>query len=340
MSVLRRRSTLVGVASVVAVVGLAGCSGGTTGGGESAAPGDDAINLAGVVANATDPFWISVMCGADKAAADAGANLTWYTSPTTSADSMSQSFTSATLTDPDGMFLNPFQGTQFATQVGELMDDGVPVVTSTPLDPANQYTDIPLATDGSNFVDQFLEILPEGEGSMVALGGITGIPVLDATWQPLEDAVADQRPDITILPTEYTDFDVTKTTTIVSGLLLAHPDLTMIIASTGPEGQGAAAAVQQAGKAGEVAIWAYDAVPAEVDALKAGVITVLAAKPAQLMGSTSVEVLLDAIESNPDRDPLSTLEPSLEALPLTIITKENVDSPEAQAALYKETCDS
>ncbi|GAA1957927.1 sugar ABC transporter substrate-binding protein [Microbacterium deminutum] len=336
MSVLHMRSTLIGVASVAAVLSLAGCSG-TAGGGTTASSGDS-VKLAGVVANATDPYWITVMCGADKAAKKAGAAMSWYTSPTTSADSMSQSFTSATLTDPDGMFLNPFQGTQFSTQVGGLMGKGVPVVSSTPLDPATQYTDIPLATDGSNFVDQFMQILPKGSGSMVALGGITGIPVLDATWKPLEDAVATQRPDITILPTEYTDFDVTKTTQIVSGLLLAHPDLSMIIASTGPEGQGAAAAVQQAGKAGKVAIWAYDAVPAEVDALKAGVITVLAAKPAQLMGSRAVEVLLDEIKNNPDRKPVTAMKPSLEPLPLTIITKDTVDSPEAQAALYKDTC--
>ncbi|RZT66464.1 monosaccharide ABC transporter substrate-binding protein (CUT2 family) [Microcella alkaliphila] len=291
------------------------------------------------MANATDPYWISVMCGADAAAKEAGVELKWYTTPTTSTDTMSQAFNAATLTEPDGLILNPFQATQFSTQVGELMQDGIPVVTSTPLDPATQYTDVPLATDGSNFVDEFMKILPEGPGSIVALGGITGIPVLDATWKPLEEAAAEQRPDITVLPTEYTDFDVTKTTQIVNGLLLAHPDLSVIIASTGPEGQGAAAAVQQAGKAGDVKIWAYDAVPAEVEALKDGVITVLAAKPAQAAGEKYVAVLLEAINDNPDKEAVSPLSPALDPLPLTIITQDNVDSPEAQAAMYKETCD-
>lgn len=338
MSVLRKRSTMIATASVVALVGLAGCSGQNPTGGDTTAPADD-VALAGVMANATDPYWISVMCGADAEAKKAGVELKWYTTPTTSTETMSQAFNSATLTNPDGLFLNPFQATQFSTQVGQLMEKGVPVITSTPLDPATQYTDIPLATDGSNFTDEFMKLLPDGSGSIVALGGITGIPVLDATWKPIEEAVAQQRPDITVLPTEYTDFDVTKTTQIVNGLLLAHPDLSVIIASTGPEGQGAAAAVQQAGKAGKVKIWAYDAVPAEVDALRNGVITVLAAKPAQAMGQKAVQVLLDAIEANPDKKPVTALSPSLEALPLTIITKDNIDSPEAQAAMYKETCD-
>lgn len=335
------RSPLTAAATLLTIACLTACTGPvSSGGGAASAGGEDTTELAGVVANSTDPYWISVMCGASKAAEKAGVGMTWYTSATTSADSMSQNFNSATLADPDGLFLNPFQATQFSTQVKQLMEDGVPVISSTPLDPPTQYTDIPLATDGSNFVDDFLDILPDGAGSMVALGGITGIPVLDATWQPLEDAVQEQRSDITVLPTEYTDFDVTKTTQIVSGLLLAHPDLSVIIASTGPEGQGAAAAVQQAGKAGQVKIWAYDAVPAEVDALRNGVITVLAAKPAQLMGQRAVEVLLDEIEANPDREAVEALDPSLEPLPLTIITKDNVDSEEAQAAIYKETCDS
>lgn len=330
----------IATVSLTTVLGLAGCTGAGQASTTTTSGDDESIALAGVMANATDPYWISVMCGADAEAEKQGVELKWYTTPTTSTDTMSQAFNSATLTSPDGLFLNPFQATQFSTQVGQLMADGVPVVTSTPLDPATQYTDIPLATDGSNFVDEFMKILPEGAGSMVALGGITGIPVLDATWQPLEDAVAGQRPDITILPTEYTDFDVTKTTQIVSGLLLAHPDLSVIIASTGPEGQGAAAAVQQAGKTGEVKIWAYDAVPAEVEALRDGVITVLAAKPAQAMGQAAVQTLVEAVEANPDNAAVEPLSPSLEPLPLTIITQENIDSPEAQAAMYKESCDS
>lgn len=336
MNPSRSRSMWIATASVVATAALSGCSGGTT---PSGPTGEDGIALAGVVANSTDPFWITVMCGATKAAKAADATIDWYTSPTTSAESMSQNFNSALLTDPDGLYLNPFQAAQFSTQVADLMADGVPVVTSTPLDPTTEYTDIPLATEGSGYVDEFLEILSDGPGALAVLGGIPGIPVVDASWQPLTEAVADARPDITVLPTEYTDFDVTKSTQIVSALLLAHPDLKMIVAISGPEGAGAAAAVQQAGLAGKVQIWALDAVPAEVEALEAGVITVLAAKPAQLMGQRSVEVLLEQIAANPDRKPIEHIGSAFEPLPLTLITKENIDSPEAQAAIYKDTCD-
>ncbi|WP_417374489.1 sugar ABC transporter substrate-binding protein [Glutamicibacter protophormiae] len=338
MSVLRMRSTMIVSASIAALLVLAGCSGSTSPEQNPSGATTPTIKLAGVMANATDPYWISVMCGADAYAKKSGVELKWFTNPTTSTDGTSQAFNAATLSDPDGLFLNPFQGTQFSTQVAQLMQKGVPVVTSVPLDPSTQFTDIPNATDGSNFVSEFMKIVPEGPGSIVALGGITGIPVLDATWKPLEAAVHEQRPDITVLPTEYTSFDVSKTTQIVSGLLLAHPDLNVIIASSGPEGQGAAAAVQQAGKAGKVKIWAYDAVPAEVEAVRAGVITVLIAKPAQATGQKLVDLLVNEVKNNPNRTAVAPLSPALDPMPMTLITKDNVDSAEAQAAMYKTTC--
>ena len=337
MSTFRTRAMMSAAAVSVALLALAGCS--QTEPGASNSP-KTAIRLAGVVANATDPYWITVMCGADAEAAKSNVALKWYTSPTTSAESMSQSFSSATLADPQGIFLSPFQAAQFSTQVAGLMKKGVPVVASTPLDPATEYSDIPLATEGTHFVGQFMKLLPSGSGSIVALGGVTGIPPLDEEWKPLEAAVQQQRSDVTVLPTEYTNFDVTKSTQIVSGLLLAHPDLSVIIASTGPEGQGAAAAVQQAGKAGKVKIWAYDAVPAEVSALRAGVITVLAAKPARAVGAKAVDLLVSAIRKDPTHRALAALSPTTASLPLTVITKSNIDSAAAKAAMYVQTCGS
>lgn len=294
------------------------------------------VKLAGVVASATDPYWITVMCGGTKEAKALGVQLKWFTSPTTSTQSMSQDFDSALLTKPQGMYINPFQATQFSSQVKNLMGQGVPVITSTPLQPVTQYATTDINTNGTNYTAQVLKILPSGSGKIVALGGIPGIQVITDEWKPMEDAIVKQRPDIKVLPTQYTNFDVTKSTQIVSSLLLSHPDLKLIIASTGPEGEGAAAAVKQAGKVGKVAIWAYDATPAEVQFLKQGVITALAAKPAEAVGKEAVDELVKTARANGSK-PL-TPKNNLPALPVTIITKETVDSPSAQGSLYKSNC--
>ncbi|MFG0221372.1 substrate-binding domain-containing protein, partial [Streptococcus suis] len=74
---------------------------------------------------------------------------------------------------------------------------------------------------------------------------------------------------------------------------LAHPDLKLIIAADGPDGLGAAAAISQAGKAGQIALVAFDAVPGEVDALKAGTITALIAQNPTDIGAKSIDALVD-----------------------------------------------
>ena len=62
-------------------------------------------------------------------------------------------------------------------------------------------------------------------------------------------------------------------------MIVANPDLKAIYAITGPEGEGAAAAVQQAGKAGQIKIYSYGANESEVAGLKKGVFAALCSQP-------------------------------------------------------------
>lgn len=322
---------------------LAACSsGGTSSPGSSAvgAGGSGSINLAGVISDATDPYWITVMCGGTAEAKKLGLQLNWYRTTTPSAQAMSQNFSAALLTKPQGLYINPFSATQFSTQVTSLMGKGAPVIASAGLSPASEYTDTFINTAGGQFVQQFLKELPAGPGSMVVLGGIAGIPVVEQEYTPLVAAVKSSRPDIQVLPTEYDNFDVTTATQDISSLLLSHPDLKMIIAPAGPEGQGAAAAVQQANKVGQVKIWAYDATPAEVQALKQGVITVLLAKPATAIGAEAVEWLVSAIKADPNHRAITAGSGPKTALPVKEITAANVNDASVQGYLYKGTCTS
>jgi ABC-type sugar transport system substrate-binding protein len=220
------------------------------------------------------------------------------------------------------------------------MGKGAPVIASAALSPASEYTDTFINTAGGPFVDQFLKELTPGAGSLMVLGGIAGIPVVEDEYKPLLAGVKAKRPDIQILPTQYDQFDVTKATQMVSSVLLAHPNLKMIIAPAGPEGEGAAAAIEQAHKAGKVKIWAYDATPAEVQALKNGVISALLAKPATAIGAESVDWLVSAIKKDPGHGAITAGSGPKTALPVKEITKANVNDPSTQGYLYKGTCSS
>jgi ABC-type sugar transport system substrate-binding protein len=342
----RKGLTLAAAVSLTAVLAACSSSGSsstpasspTTGNANTGASGS--ISLAGVIANATDPYWVTVMCGGTAEAKKLGVNLKWYPSTTPSAQSMSQNFDAALLTKPEGLYINPFSAGQFSTQVKTLMGQGAPVIASAALSPASEYTDTFIDTAGGPFVNQFLQELPSGAGSMVVLGGIAGIPVIEDEYAPLVAAVKAQRKDVQVLPTQYDQFDVTKSTQIVSSLLLSHPDLKMVIAPAGPEGEGAAAAIQQAHKVGKVKIWAYDATPGEVTALKAGVISALLAKPAAAIGAEAVQWLVSAIKANPGHTAISASSGPTSALPVKEITTANVDDPAVQGYIYKGTCSS
>ena len=75
----------------------------------------------------------------------------------------------------------------------------------------------------------------------------------------------------------------------VNALLARHPNLDGIFASDTAYGQGAATAVQNAGKAGKIKIVAFDAEPDEVTALDRGLIQALIVQKAYSMGQFAVK---------------------------------------------------
>lgn len=293
-------------------------------------------HLAAVLANLSDPFWATVACSAQAEADTLGVDLKMYTSQGTDDNEIAQNFDAATLESPDGMLVTPFNNNQFATQYAELMAKGVPIVSGNGTDPQVEYLNIFSGGDTSVFAQQVMDLIPEGKGSMVYLGGAPGIPPLESRTVPFTDAVAALRPDLTRLPDEYSGFDINKATTDVSSLILANPDLKLIIASNGPDGQAAAAALKQSGKTGQIALIAFDAVPAEVDALRDGTITALIAQAPGTLGSDQIKALVDYLDAHPDG---GAVEPAgSQEVSSGLLTKDNVDDPANAAFIYQTGC--
>jgi ribose transport system substrate-binding protein len=307
--------------------------GGSDDNGSSGSGGE--LNLAGVAFNATDPFWVTIMCSASKEADKLGAKLTWKAAPDAASQSQQTSMDAAMLTKPDGLLLAAFEVSQFSTKVKQLMEAGTPVVTYNELDPDVSYQVVQSDRDVTDFVKYVTDDIGTS-GSVGILGGAPGIPILEGRWKPVAEALG-QESGITLLDTQYDGFDRNKASQIVSSWITAHPDLKAVYASSGPEGDGAAAAVQQAGKAGEVKVYTFDATPAVVDGLKSGSITAASAQNATQIGVQSVDSLVSYLKDNPDGGAVPQIDQDL--IKTTILTKDNVDSPESADYLYKATCD-
>jgi len=333
------------IAVTVAAATLTACgsdsssSGSSTSSGGSQAAGSgssSSIRLAAVLANTSDPFFASQACAARDEAKKLGVELKTYTSTSTDTNQIASNFQSATLTKPDGMFVTPFNNNQFVGQYKQLMSEGVPVVTGNGTKPSAEYKYVYSAADTAQFADDVLKSVPPGAGSMVYLGGAPGIPPLESRTLPFVDAVKKARPDLKALPNDYSGFDINKATTSVSSLILAHKDLKLIIAADGPDAQGAAAAVKQAGKAGKITLVAFDAIPPEVDALKQGLITHLIAQSPFQIGRESVRALVDYLKRNPNGGAVS---PSPEKpVANRLLTKDTIDDPANADYVYKANC--
>jgi ribose transport system substrate-binding protein len=330
---IHRTSRLLSLAAIAAAGAglLAACSTSTP------APADgDAISIAAVFQNTSDPFFQTVSCGAEARAEELGVDLQTYNSTDTDANTIAGNFEAALLGEPDGIIVTPFNNNQFVAQYTQLMADGVPVVTGNGTDPQVDYRYVYSDTETGALAADVADLIPEGDGSMVVLGGAPGIPPLEGRTVPFIDAVSEMRSDLNVLPILYSGFDVNKATSDVAALIIANPDLKLVIAATGPDGVGAAAAIDQAGKTGEITLIAFDAVPPEVEALRAGTITALIAQNPFEIGAASVDALVEYLEANPDGGPV---EPDGKlAIENVLLTADNVDAPENADYLYKTEC--
>jgi len=136
-------------------------------------------------------------------------------------------------------------------------------------------------------------------------------------------------------------FDASLQTPIVQAVVASKPDA-LIIAPTDVSAmqqpikqavdgaQGAATGVRQAGKQGEVKIVGFDAGPEQVKALQDDTIQALIAQQPGTIGAEGVKQAVAALKGEAGQTQVQT--------GFTILTTDNLESPEGQAALYKAGC--
>jgi len=350
----RAKLTIAVGASALLVGALAGCSNSTStpttpAGGSSSSSSSGSgggstktsFNLAGVAAYTQDPFWASLQCGAEKEAAKEGSTIKWYSSATDLASSTQQAnFNAAMLTKPDALLLASWQVGTFSTQVKNLMAKGTPVIgVNSTITPATEKVLYVNGEDNTAFVQHIAKELNGATGSIGVLGGTAGSADATKRWQPVIDQLKKVAPGLKALPTQYDDYDRTKSSTVASALIVAHPDLKALYAISGPEGEGAAAAVKQAKKSGQIKVYSYGANEAEVAGLKSGLFAALEGQPAYGLGVEGVKNAIAYLKTAKPGTPVPQDSPLVVDVPLKVLTKANVDDPANVQYLQKSTCE-
>ncbi|GAA4887537.1 sugar ABC transporter substrate-binding protein [Saccharopolyspora cebuensis] len=133
-------------------------------------------------------------------------------------------------------------------------------------------------------------------------------------------------PGLELVAEQSSESDYNTALQVTQDILTANPDLNGIYAANEPSVLGAAEAVRQAGKAGQVKIIGWDTSEGQIQSLREGVITGLIAQNPFKMGYFAVTAAIGEITGDPAPPPPTDTGSML-------ITKENLDTAEVQKLL-------
>jgi ribose transport system substrate-binding protein len=230
---------------------------------------------------------------------------------------------------PDAIVIAPADDTALNSTLDQAKSDGAVVVTAdtTVSDPAivasAVRSDYKAAT--AMAVDQMSKLLG-GQGKVLLIAGEPGATTQDDGKAGFEEGIK-ANPGLKSLGTEYDNFDVTKTSSIVSATLASNPDLAGIITLNGPSAPGVVNSLERAGKQKDVTYISFDALPVQVEELKRGQITNLFVQKPYDMGGIGVENAVAAADGKSVEKDVRT--------GIVLATPKNVDSPQVSKYLYK-----
>jgi len=168
-----------------------------------------------------------------------------------------------------------------------------------------------------------------GTGKMYIQNVKPGISTTDQREQGCREAIEATGGAVELVGVDYNEDSAAKAAEQTAAVLQRVPDLTGVFGANLFSAQGAAQAVKNAGLTGVVKVANFDAPEAAIEDLRNNVVDIVIAQHPYEMGEKCIEFSLAAIAG--DMDSIDKRWPT----GYTAITRENVDTEEAQQSIYK-----
>ncbi len=330
---MKRKSTAIVAALAAVALGAAACGTDSDGGGSSAGGAKDGnYKLAFVQGVAGDAFYITMECGIKEEAAKEGATVTTQGAQKFDPTLQTPVLQSVIASKPDAILIAPTDVSAMQQPIAQAKAQGIKIVLvdTTLNDPSVAVSAISSdnSAGGKAAFEAIQKLAPNG-GKVLGVGVQPGISTTDARDKGFADAAkADSK--FTYLGVQYSQNDPAKAASIVSAALQKDPDIVGIFASNLFSAQGSATGIRQAGKQGQVNVVGFDAGPEQIKALQDGTVQALIAQQPGDIGVQGVQQAIKALKGESNEANIQTGS--------TIITKDNLTSPEGQAAAYKASC--
>jgi len=275
----------------------------------TAVVGDGSIGLA--VSTQNNPFFVTLVEGAQKAADAAGVKMTVADAGDDAAKQTSD-IEDLVASGISVLIVNPVDSDAVTGAVEFAKSKGVKVIA---VDRAVNGTEIEcqIASDnvlGAELATQFI-VDTLGEGAIVAeLEGVTGASAAIDRSQGFHN-IADAK--LEVVARQTANFARAEGMTVMENMLQANPDIQGVFAANDEMALGAMEAISGAGK--NVMVVGFDATDDAIESIKAGQMAGTIAQQPDLIGSTAVENAIKLI--NGEKIPSSI------PVEVTLITKDN-----------------
>jgi ribose transport system substrate-binding protein len=312
---------------------------------QAAAPGGDAAAAAAAPDSAKGEYYmVSFFAGADyfkgcfkgfQAAAEAsGVTATYMGSEGTDMNAEVTVLEQVIAKNPKGIAVSCVNPDGLKDSINKAIGQGIPVVCFDADSPDSKRYSF-LGTGNYYAGTVAAKALAEqigGKGS-VGILQVPGLLNLEERANGFKDTLAADYPDIKVVQTVNGNLDQAEGAKVTAGMLQAYPDIVGIFGADASAGVGAATAVKEAGKAGQIKIIAFDTDTGTLDLIKEGVISGSIAQGTYNMGWWSFQLLYGLNGGQGNFNPIegwkgfgmNPLPPSIDT-GVSVVTKENVES--------------
>ena len=229
-----------------------------------------------------------------------------------------------------GIVLAPSDPEALIPAVKAAYEAGIPVVIldSMLADSAKEYYQAFLATDnnaaGQLCAQRLIEKVGK-EGKIAVMSYVAGVGSEIGRVGGFKDYIA-KNSNLQIVGTYYSEAQMAKALDQTTDVLAANPDLVGIFGANEPTAVGMGRAIQQAGKAGKIEAVGFDGNKDLQDMVRDGTLDAIAVQGSYQMGELGVKAIGDIIAGKTVEKFINT--------GVVLVTKDNIDSPEAQNVLY------
>lgn len=140
--------------------------------------------------------------------------------------------------------------------------------------------------EGGRMAGEYLVELLEGKGKVAMLEGIRGVDNAEARKRGFLQAIEDT--DITLVASQSANWAQDQGLDVFSNMLQAHPEIDGLFCANDMMALGAIQAIEQAGKAGEIYVTAYDNLKAAQEAIRQEKLHATIEQHPELMGYEGV----------------------------------------------------